>query len=157
MTPLHLCLPMADPPPHSHLPSAHLRQEPMPTPPKPRNLSHGKCLPLSFSSPVNPPNPQNTTRSTINQKKFAQLWLTSHLICRDRNYSSQIGIWTTSRRKKGSPSHRYHSRSTPKGNLWYPLPWDLDRGCLPSPSSFLVFSSLCCRCVVSVLVDTYMG
>jgi len=138
---LHLCLLMIDPPPHFDPPSVYLYQEPRTTSPVSRNPFRGKCPPLSFIDRDNLQNPRNTTHSTINRKKSVRLWSTARQLSREGNCSTRIGIWTISRRKE-SPNRRYRSRLIPKENPWFLLPWDLDRGCLPSPSFLLALSLL---------------
>jgi hypothetical protein len=152
---LRLCLPMVDPPPRFHPPNVRLHQGPRTTSTISRNPLPGKCPPPSFTNRDNPPNLRSITHSTVNRKKYVQLWSMARRLSPEENYSSRIGIWTISRRKERSPNLRYRSRLIPKENLWFLLPWDLDRGCLPGPN-FLVLSLLC-RCVVNVLVDAYIG
>ena len=152
---LHPYLPVVDLPLYFEPPSVHLYQEPRTTSPVSRNPLRGKCPPLSFINRDNPPNPRNTTHSTINQKKYVRLWSTARRLSREGNYSTRVGIWTISKREK-SPSRRYRSRLIPKENLWSLSPWDLDRGCLLDPNFLPALLLLSRRCAVGVLVDAYV-
>ena len=135
MTTLRLRSPMADPPPRFHPPNVYMQ------------LCQKLRSALPVGSPPSPspslagsPNPPIRTHSG-NGRESTPAWLTVRRVWplrRDRN-STQIGTWTTSRKKEGSPRRRYHLGSTPKENPWCRLLWDLDRGCLLGRSFLGVF------------------